>query len=87
YTPFNETWLEVNLLVDRVGLTPLEALRSATVNAAAALKLETVTGRAAQGFRADLIAVRGSPLDNPAVLSDVPWVMRRGEITKGAVTA
>lgn len=82
-THFDETWLELELLVDRARLSPLEALRTATVNAARALRLENVTGRVAADLRADLIAVRTDPLDDITVLRDVRWVMRAGEIVLG----
>jgi imidazolonepropionase-like amidohydrolase len=79
-THFEETWLELELLVARAHLPPIEALRTATVNAAKALRLDGVTGRVTTGQRADLIAVRADPLDDIAVLRDVHWVMRAGEL-------
>jgi imidazolonepropionase-like amidohydrolase len=84
HTYFDETWLELELLVERAGLAPLEALRTATINAAHALKLGGTTGRIATGLRADFIAVAADPLEDPAALREVPWVMRRGEIVKQA---
>lgn len=83
-TYFDETWLELELLVDRAGMSPLAALRTATVNAAHVLKLQGVTGRIAVGLRADLIAVGADPLENMTTLRDVPWVMRRGQIVRVA---
>ncbi len=81
-TPFDETWLELVLLVDRAGLSPLEALRTATANAAHALRLDGKVGHIASGQRADLIAVQGNLLQTPEAFKQVPWVMRNGEIVK-----
>jgi len=53
---------ELSLLV-RAGLTPYEALRTATVNAAAYLNAETEFGRIEVGLRADLVLLAENPLD------------------------
>lgn len=63
------------------GMTPLEAIRSATTSAATLLGTPD-RGTIAAGKLADLIAVRGNPLDNVRVLEDVVFVMRGGEIIK-----
>ena len=81
-TPFDETWYEVKLLVERAVFSPLEGLRTATVNAAHALRLDAVTGRIAPGMRADLIATKENPLVTPDALREVAWVMRAGETVK-----
>jgi imidazolonepropionase len=52
-TPLVQTALQVAPYV--LGLTPLEALAAATVNAAASLRLSEVAGRVARGCRADLV--------------------------------
>lgn len=80
HTPFDETWLELELLVDRAGLSPLQALRTATSNAARALRLDGMTGSIGVGRRADMIAVRANPLTDITVLRDVPWIMRAGQV-------
>jgi imidazolonepropionase-like amidohydrolase len=54
---------ELRLLV-QAGLTPYEALRTATVNAATYLDAEQEFGRIAPGLRADLILLAGNPLDD-----------------------
>lgn len=51
-----------------LGATPAEALRTCTSTAAAVLGLGNRKGRLAPGFDADLIAVPGDPLADPAVL-------------------
>ena len=65
-------------LVEMVGMSPAEALASATTGAAALMDLETEVGRIAPGYSADLIAVDGNPLDNIRVLEKVDYVMVRG---------
>ena len=71
---------EFALLVDLVGMTPREALASATTGAAALLGLEAEIGRIAPGYSADLIAVDGDPLADVRVLEEVDWTMVRGRV-------
>ena len=70
---------EFTLLV-RAGLTPLEAIRAATVDAAAHLQLTSEAGRIAPGMPADLVAVRGDPLADVSELERMRFVMRAGII-------
>ena len=65
-------------LVERAGLTPAQALASATTGAAHLLGLETEVGRIAPGLSADLIAVDGDPLTDVTRLEHVEFVMVRG---------
>lgn len=71
---------EFRVLVDAAGLTPLEAIRAATINAAAALRLRDSVGTVTRGKVADLIAVRGDPLADISALSAPALVMARGRI-------
>lgn len=66
----------------RFGMTPLQALQSATINAAALLDREDSIGRLAEGYYADLIAVDGNPLEDISVLEDVAFVMKGGAVYK-----
>ncbi|HAV50513.1 MAG TPA: Xaa-Pro dipeptidase [Brevundimonas sp.] len=70
---------EFALLV-RAGLTPLEAIQTATVNAAEHLGIADQAGRIAPGMPADLIAVRGDPLSDVTVLERVTFVMKGGVV-------
>ncbi|HRO04703.1 MAG TPA: amidohydrolase family protein, partial [Terricaulis sp.] len=71
---------EFALLVD-AGFSPLQAIQTATVNAADHLQLGQIAGRIAPGYSADLIAVDGDPLADVAVLeSGVRFVMARGGV-------
>lgn len=62
------------------GLTPAEALASATTGAATLLDLEGEVGRIAPGYSADMIAVDGDPLTDVRVLEKVKFVMVRGRV-------
>jgi imidazolonepropionase-like amidohydrolase len=61
-----------------VGLSPAEAIATATVNAARALGRENEIGRIATGLSADLVATRGNPLEDVSELTRVVFVMRAG---------
>ncbi|MEA3001710.1 MAG: hypothetical protein QOH81_498 [Sphingomonadales bacterium] len=66
-------------LVELVGMSPAEALASATTGAAKLLGLDNRIGRIAPGYSADLIAVRGDPLRDIRLLEHVDYVMVRGK--------
>jgi len=66
------------VLLTRAGLTPIEAIRAATVNAADHLGLAGEIGTLAPGRAADLVAVQGDPLADVAVLEKVAFVMKAG---------
>ena len=70
---------EFALLV-QAGLTPLEAIQAATVNAAAHLRISEEAGRIAVGMPADLIAVSGDPLSDVTELERVRFVMKSGVV-------
>ena len=62
-------------------MTPEQALKTATVNAAEALGMETRLGALKPGYDADLVAVEGDPLaDIDVVIHRVRWVMKGGEV-------
>jgi imidazolonepropionase-like amidohydrolase len=63
------------------GMRPADAVRTATVNAADLLGVSD-RGVIAAGKLADLIAVRGNPLEDVRVLEQVPWVMKGGVVVK-----
>jgi imidazolonepropionase-like amidohydrolase len=62
----------------RAGLTPLEALRSATSVNAALLGLDREIGRVAVGYTADLIAVPGDPTRSIEAVLAPEFVMKGG---------
>jgi len=64
----------------RLGQTPLDAIRSATLWAAELLRWQDRIGRVAPGLLADLVAVTGDPSTDVAVLEHVDFVMKNGDI-------
>lgn len=70
---------EFALLV-QAGLTPLEAIQTATVAAADHLGLAAEIGTLAPGKAADLVAVRGDPLMNVRELENIRFVMKGGAV-------
>ena len=72
---------EVRLMVGQ-GMSNREALASATTVAAEVLGMEGEIGRLAPGYSADIIAVKGNPLDDVTVLENVDWVMVRGRVVE-----
>jgi imidazolonepropionase-like amidohydrolase len=78
-------WTEINQAKEfgyevELGMTPLEAIRTATANAAELLGLAGQVGAVTKGAYADLIAVSGDPLQDVSVLTRVDFVMKGGEI-------
>ena len=65
----------------KMGMTPLEAIRSATIHAAALLR-KSDRGQIKSGLLADLIAVEGNPLEDVRVLETVKFVMKNGRVYK-----
>jgi imidazolonepropionase-like amidohydrolase len=73
---------EFELLV-AAGMTPMEAIQSATVVAAELLFEEKNLGQIAPGMLADIIAVQGNPLEDVSLLNDISFVMKDGVVHKG----
>jgi imidazolonepropionase-like amidohydrolase len=64
-----------------IGMTPAQALATATANGAALLGMEKKLGTVAPGYFADLVAVDGDPLaDIHVVIDKVRWVMKGGQV-------
>jgi imidazolonepropionase-like amidohydrolase len=65
----------------QIGMTPEQALATATTNAAVLLGREKELGMIAPGYFADLVAVEGDPLrDIDVVINNVRWVMKGGAV-------
>jgi imidazolonepropionase-like amidohydrolase len=80
YTMFGENTRELGWFV-KAGMTPEQALRTATTNGAELLGKEKDLGSVAPGYLADLVAVEGDPLaDINVVLNNVRWVMKDGAV-------
>lgn len=65
-------------LVERIGMTPLQALRAATSTAASAIGLEATKGRIAAGADADVLVIRGNPLADIGSVTRTEAVFRAG---------
>ena len=61
---------EMEVLVDELGLTPLEAIRCATHNGAIAMRMKGRVGRVAPDHVADVLVVDGDPSQDVALLGD-----------------
>ena len=62
------------------GLSPIDVIRAATVNAARALAIADTVGQVAAGMSADLVAVSGDPLRDVRAFRDVQLVVSRGRV-------
>ncbi|MBY6204736.1 metal-dependent hydrolase family protein [Halomonas denitrificans] len=71
--------LEFGFMVE-AGMSPADALRSATLNAAELLGVEDRAGRLAPGYWADVVAVEGNPLEDVSLLTDIRFVMKGGTV-------
>jgi imidazolonepropionase-like amidohydrolase len=72
---------ELSLMVD-YGMAPLDALKSATSDAARILRLDESIGRVTRGLLADLIAVEGDPTRDISAIQHVRFVVKNGEIVR-----
>jgi imidazolonepropionase-like amidohydrolase len=66
----------------KYGMTPVQAIQSATVNSAEALGRKDI-GVIEAGRYADIIAVKGDPTQDVSLLENVDFVMKGGEVYKG----
>jgi len=64
------------------GMPEMDAIQSATIEAAKLLRIESLTGSVEAGKKADLVAVTGDPLDDIALLKSVSFVMKDGILYK-----
>ena len=76
-----KNWLEFTYMIE-AGMTPMDAIKSATINAADLLGIKDQTGSITVGKWADIIAVDGDPLKDPRVFGKVIFVMKDGMIYK-----
>jgi imidazolonepropionase-like amidohydrolase len=80
FTGFGQNTRELGWFV-QIGMTPAQALATATTTAAALLGMEKSLGAVAPGYYADIVAVEGDPLkDINAVINGVRWVMKGGKV-------
>jgi imidazolonepropionase-like amidohydrolase len=72
---------EFELMVE-AGMSPIEAIRSATVTASQLLRVFDTAGTLEAGKWADIVAVSENPLQNIKVLQNVSFVMKEGKVYK-----
>lgn len=73
---------ELDVYVNQYGMSPLQALQTATLNAADLMRWSDKVGDLAPGHWADIIAVQGDPLADIKLLQHVPFVMKSGVVYK-----
>ena len=73
---------ELDVYVNQLGMSPLAALQTATVNAADLMGWTAKTGTLEAGKWADIIGVDKNPLEDVRVLQDVKFVMKGGVVYK-----
>ncbi len=80
FTGFGENTRELEWFV-KAGMTPGQALKTATVTGAEMLGMEKMLGAISPGYYADIAAVEGDPLkDIRAIIYNVKWVMKGGQV-------
>jgi imidazolonepropionase-like amidohydrolase len=79
--PHGDYAKQFSVYVD-LGMSPMEAIQTATTVAAESLGWVGDTGAVAPGYFADIIAVDGNPLEDVSVLENVTFVMKGGGIHK-----
>ncbi len=80
FTMFGQNTRELGWYV-KLGMTPAQAIATATTNGAALLGKEKELGAIAPGYYADIVAVEGNPLADVSVVMDkVRWVMKGGVV-------
>ena len=83
--PHGGSALELELYVEKVGVPPLEALKIGTLNGAKVLGKEGELGTVEAGKLADIVAVKGDPLEDIKLLQEhdnIRYVMRDGKTLK-----
>jgi imidazolonepropionase-like amidohydrolase len=80
--PHGRNAKDFRILVEELDVSPIEAIRMATVNAAELIGIAERVGTLQSGKWADIVAVPGNPLDDITVLEDVRFVMKGGVVYK-----
>jgi imidazolonepropionase-like amidohydrolase len=70
------------VLMVKAGMSPMNVIKTATINSADLIDMSDDIGTIEAGKYADIIAVAGSPLDNIEALLDVGFVMKGGKVFK-----
>ncbi|HLH39660.1 MAG TPA: amidohydrolase family protein [Bryobacteraceae bacterium] len=84
--PHGDNWKQFPIMVEW-GMKPIEAIRSATTEAADLLGIGDKAGAIEPGRWADVIAVAGNPLEDISVLGRVHFVMKEGQVYRDDETS
>lgn len=74
-------WMEFGYMIES-GMPPMEVIKSATINAAELLGMKDQLGSIEAGKLADIVAVDGDPLKDPAAFGRIVFVMKDGGVYK-----
>ncbi|QJR79716.1 amidohydrolase family protein [Alteromonas pelagimontana] len=66
----------------KFGMTPMQAIQAATINSATLLKQQDSLGSVKPGKLADIVAVKGNPMEDMSLMENVGMVMKKGRIIK-----
>ncbi len=80
-SPHGDNAREFELMV-AAGMTPMQAIQSATLEASKLLKVDDRLGTLEATKIADIIAVKGDPIDNISLMKKVAFVMKEGQVFK-----
>jgi imidazolonepropionase-like amidohydrolase len=83
--PWSEPIAQEFPLMVKLGMSPMDAIKSATSRAAEMLDMEGQIGVVAPGAFADLVAVSGDPLADTKILESVQFVMKDGNVFKNDI--
>ena len=84
--PWSESIAQEFPLYVKFGMTPMQAIQSATGRAAELLGMQGQLGVVAAGAYADLVAVAADPLADVSRLADVAFVMKDGQVHRDALS-
>lgn len=78
-SPHGDNAREFELMLN-AGMPPMETIQSATMEGAKLLRIEDTLGSVEAGKIADLVAVRGNPLENIGLMRKVAFVRKAGVV-------
>jgi imidazolonepropionase-like amidohydrolase len=83
--PWTEPIAQEFPLMVKLGMSPMDAIKSATSRAATMLDMDGQIGVVSPGAFADIVAVGGDPLSDIKILGSVSFVMKDGSVFKNEV--
>ncbi len=79
--PHGTNWKEF-VYMNKYGMKPMDTIKSATIETAKLLRIDSKLGSLESGKIADIIAVNGNPLNDLSVMENVVFVMKEGNVYK-----